>query len=65
MDNKTNNNFVINLGIPGQNSSDILKRFKTEIISRYNNIDNFNLIFSFGIKDALIMNDDIEHAKIF
>ena len=65
LENKSSNNFVINLGIPGQNSSDILKRFPSEVIPRYNDFDNFNLIFSFGIKDALIMSDDKEHIKLF
>lgn len=48
-----NNHFVFNLSIPGQNSFDILNKFEIELKNRYNEIDDFKLIFSFGIKDAL------------
>ena len=57
--------YVFNLGIPGQNASDILKRFETEFLSRYNQDDEFMLIFSFGIKDALLLNNDSQHLEKF
>lgn len=44
------NNFVINLGIPGQNSTNIKNRFELELKNRYNNTDNFILIYAIGIK---------------
>lgn len=65
LENNLNNNFIFNLGIPGQNSSDILKKFEEELQNRYNNEDIFNLIFSFGIKDALILNENEEHINVF
>lgn len=52
------NNFVFNLAIPGQNSFDILNKFEQELINRYNKEDEFKIIFSFGIKDALLINND-------
>ena len=52
------NNFVFNLAIPGQNSFDILNKFEQELMNRYNKEDEFKIIFSFGIKDALLINDD-------
>lgn len=61
----SNQDFIFNLGIPGQNSYDILNRFEQEIKSRYNKEDNFNIIFSFGIKDALLLNKDKNHLRIF
>lgn len=65
IDNHISNNFFINLGIPGQTSNDILKRFETELKNRYNNTDNFILIFSFGIKDSLFLNEDNNYINIF
>lgn len=65
LENKTNNNFVINLGIPGQNSTNIRNRFEVELNARYNEKDNFILIFAIGIKDALILNDDSNHINTF
>ena len=61
----SSNNFLFNLGIPGQNSTDILNRFESEFKNRFNNEDKFNIIFSFGIKDALILNEDLNHLKVF
>ena len=49
----SNNHFIFNLSIPGQNSFDVLNKFEIELENRYNEIDDFKLIFSFGIKDAL------------
>ena len=65
MDNYCNGNYIINLAIPGQTSNDILKRFETELKNRYNNTDNFILIFSFGIKDSLFLNEDNNYINIF
>lgn len=65
LENNLNNNFVINLGIPGQNSSDILERFENEIKMRYNDSDNFNIIFSLGIKDSLLLSKDEKHIVKF
>lgn len=62
---KSKGNFVFNLGIPGQNSNDIFKRFEKELTDRFNNEDNFKLIFSFGIKDSLMINKDKKYLKIF
>lgn len=53
-----NNNFIFNLSIPGQSSFDILNKFEIELKNRYNEIDDFKVIFSFGIKDALKNNID-------
>lgn len=52
------NNFIFNLAIPGQNSFDILNKFEKELINRYNKEDEFKIIFSFGIKDAQLINSD-------
>ena len=52
------NNFVFNLAIPGQNSFDILNKFEQELINRYNKEDEFKIIFSFGIKDTLLISQD-------
>lgn len=65
LENKTNNNFIINLGIPGQSSTDIKNRFEIELKNRYNNTDNFILIYAIGIKDALILNKKPNHIQIF
>lgn len=65
LENNLNNNFVINLGIPGQNSSDILERFENEIKVRYNDSDDFNIIFSLGIKDSLLLSKDEKHIVKF
>lgn len=65
LENKTENNYVVNLGIPGQSSSDIKDRFELELKNRYNDTDNFILIFAIGIKDALILNKDKEHVNKF
>ena len=57
--------YFLNLGIPGQTSSNILSRMDSEISNRYNTTDNFNIIFSFGIKDSLLLNDDPNYLKEF
>lgn len=57
--------YYFNLSIPGQSSSDILKRFENEFLARYNKEDEFKIIFAFGIKDALILNKDENHLNIF
>lgn len=62
---KSKSNFVFNLGIPGQNSNDIVNRFEKELIDRFNSEDNFKLIFSFGIKDALLINKNKNHLDKF
>lgn len=61
----SNNNYIFNLAIPGQNSEDILNKFEIELKNRYNNIDDFKIIFSFGIKDSLLLSKDNNHLKIF
>lgn len=53
-----NDQIYFNLSIPGQSSKDILKRFKKEFLSRFNKNDIFNIIFSFGIKDTLKLNNN-------
>lgn len=58
-------NFVFNMGIPGQNSLNILERFEEELKNRFNLEDEFKLIFSFGIKDALLLNKDNKYIKQF
>lgn len=55
------NHFIFNLAIPGQNSNNILDKFEIEIKNRYNEIDDFKIIFSFGIKDTL--NNNIDNFK--
>lgn len=65
LENKNKNNFVINLGIPGQNSTNIKNRFEIELKNRYNNTDNFILIYAIGIKDASILKNDLNHINIF
>lgn len=53
-----NNHFIFNQSIPGQSSFDILNKFEIELKNRYNTSDDFKVIFSFGIKDALKNNID-------
>ena len=65
LEKKTTNNYVVNLGIPGENSSNIKDRFETELKNRYNDIDNFILIYAIGIKDALILKNKPDHINIF
>ncbi len=62
---KNKSNFVFNLGIPGQNSNDILNRFEKELKNRFNNEDHFKIFFSFGIKDSLLINKNKKHAIKF
>lgn len=63
--NLNNNHYIFNLAIPGQSSKDILDRFEIELKTRYNELDNFKLIFAFGIKDVLLLNKDNNHINIF
>ena len=64
--NKVNdNNFIFNLGIPGQDSNDILNRFEQELINRFNYEDIFNLIFLFGVNDSKYLDYDNEYINIF
>ena len=65
LEKRNNNNFVLNLGIPGQTSNDILNRLENELSYRFNNIDKFNVIFSFGIKDSLILNNENNYLNVF
>lgn len=65
LEKESKSNFVINLGIPGQTSKDILKRFESELKNRFNEVDKFNLIFSFGIKDSLLLNTDDNYINEF
>lgn len=60
-----NNHYLFNLAIPGQSSNDILNKFEIELKNRYNDLDNFKLIFGFGIKDAVLLNKDNNHLNIF
>lgn len=60
LEDKANNNFVVNLGVPGQNSSDIKERFENELKNRYNDFDNFILMFAFGIKDAYVLKNNLD-----
>lgn len=63
LNNKDKSNFVFNMGIPGENSSNILLRLEDEIKNRYNEEDNFKFIFCMGIKDSILLNDDSLGAK--
>ena len=65
LDNNNIKNYLCNLSIPGQSSVDIVNRFELELSSRYNEEDDFYLIYAFGIKDALLLNKDKNHIKIF
>lgn len=64
-DNTMLKQFYFNLSIPGQSSNEILKRFEIEFSNRFNNMDIFNILFAFGIKDALKWNNDMEYIKVF
>lgn len=59
------NQFYFNLSVPGQSSIEIRKRFEQEFLSRFNNDDIFNVIFAFGIKDALKLTNDMKHKEVF
>jgi len=48
---------VYNLGISGNTSEDILKRFKSEAKIRIFNQQNVILLFSFGLNDSQYLND--------
>jgi len=63
--NLNNNHYIFNLAIPGESSKNILDRFEIELKNRYNELDNFKLIFAFGIKDALLLSKDNNHINIF
>lgn len=63
--NLSDNHYIFNLAIPGQSSKDILGRFEIELKNRYNEQDNFKLIFAFGIKDALLLSKDNSHLNVF
>lgn len=65
LNNKDKSNFVLNLGIPGENSSNILLRFEDELKNRYNEEDNFKFIFGIGIKDSLLLNRDKKYLSKF
>lgn len=64
-DENMSKSFYFNLSIPGQSSIDIAKRFQIEFENRYNIDDDFNIIFAFGIKDALLLNENPNHLKLF
>lgn len=57
--------FYFNLSIPGQSSCEILERFEIELKNRVNNTDLFNILFAFGIKDALKLKKDKQYIKVF
>ena len=57
--------YYFNLGIPGQNSNDIALRFNNEISTRYNKEDTFRIIYAFGIKDAILLNENKNQESIF
>ena len=63
----TNYYTIFNLGIPGDTTSNIKKRFKQECSARYNPGANNIIIFSMGINDSQIIdkknNIDIENFK--
>lgn len=65
LENETDNNFIINLGIPGQKSEDIKNRFEIELKNRYNKTDNFVLIYAIGIKDAATLSKYPDHIEMF
>jgi len=64
LEKETDNNFIINLGIPGQKSIDIKNRCEIELKNRYNETDNFILIYAIGIKDAAILSKGPNHIEI-
>lgn len=57
--------YVFNLGIPGQTSNEILSRFEIEIKNRFSKDDQFILIFAVGIKDALLLNENKNYIEQF
>lgn len=65
LNNKDKSNFVLNMGIPGENSSNVLLRFEEELKNRYNEEDNFKFIFGIGIKDSLLLNKDKKYFLKF
>lgn len=65
LENETDNNFIINLGIPGQKSEEIKNRFEIELKNRYNKTDNFVLIYAIGIKDAATLSKYPDHIEMF
>lgn len=65
LSHQNKNNYYFNLGIPGQNSTNILSRASNEISARFNEEDNFRIIYAFGIKDALLLNENPHHEEVF
>ena len=65
LEKRRDDNYILNLGIPGQTSNDILNRIENELLYRINDDDEFNLIFSFGIKDTLLLNNDHNYLNTF
>ena len=61
---KNKRSFVLNMGIPGQTSTDVLKRFERELLDRFTSEDDYRIIFSVGIKDSLLINED-DYLEIF
>ncbi|MDD3341653.1 MAG: non-canonical purine NTP pyrophosphatase [Bacilli bacterium] len=59
------NHYYCNLSMPGQSSCDIISRFEQETKSRFNEEDHYRLLFAFGIKDALLINQNADHDKVF
>ena len=55
--NKENDYVVFNMGIPGNVTSDVLKRFEKEMNVRYCVDDNQIIILAVGINDTQIIND--------
>ena len=57
--------YFFNLGIPGNSTIEVVKRFENELQSRFNDEDTFNIIFEIGIKDAKKVINNPEYEDIF
>lgn len=64
-DEKLLKEFFLNLSIPGQSSTEIVERFEFELKKRFNLEDEFKILFSFGVKDALKLRYDKSYLKTF
>ncbi|MCX6743407.1 MAG: GDSL-type esterase/lipase family protein, partial [Candidatus Parcubacteria bacterium] len=51
-------NIILNLGISGNNSTDILRRFEFELQQRIKEEGEIVIIFAFGTNDAQLFNGE-------
>lgn len=59
------NSYIYNLGIPGNNSNDLLKRFDIECSIRAEEAENLVIIFGIGTNDAKKMNTEKTRKQVF